>query len=394
MVSTKHCDLAIAGGGLAGGMIALALAMRRPELRVVLVDQGETIGGEGHIWAFRHDDVADAHRWLLAPLVGHGWRGYDIALPGRRRRFGTPVYAVHAERLDEAVRRAMPAHTILTGRKIVAANKTTLLIDGGDRVQAKAVIDARGAGDLKRLDTAWRTCVAETLRLTEPHGLERPIWVDATIDQSAGPRHLRILPLDADIVRIEDVALADTPEADGEASGARIAEYAAAKGWTVAETQRSEAGALPLALGGDFDAYWQSGAKDVAKAGLRAGLFHPATGLSLPDAVRTAAFVAHLGNPGSRTVHEAMRNFAHESWDARRPYRLFARMLMQAADADRRAARFRRFHEGRRTMIERFHAMRSTRADRWRLIARCRLPLGQMLAAMRDGNSGHAGGRA
>ena len=42
-------------------------------------------------------------------------------------------------------------------------------------------------------------------------------------------------------------------------------------------------------LGGDFDAYWRSTGTDLAKAGMRAGLFHPTTGYSLPDAVRLAS---------------------------------------------------------------------------------------------------------
>ena len=32
------CDLAIVGGGLAGGLIALAVARQRPELKIVLIE--------------------------------------------------------------------------------------------------------------------------------------------------------------------------------------------------------------------------------------------------------------------------------------------------------------------------------------------------------------------
>jgi L-2-hydroxyglutarate oxidase LhgO len=37
-------DLAIAGGGLAGALIALALRARRPELRVVVIESGDSAG--------------------------------------------------------------------------------------------------------------------------------------------------------------------------------------------------------------------------------------------------------------------------------------------------------------------------------------------------------------
>ena len=37
-MATREADIAIIGGGLAGGLIALALAERRPELDVLLVE--------------------------------------------------------------------------------------------------------------------------------------------------------------------------------------------------------------------------------------------------------------------------------------------------------------------------------------------------------------------
>ena len=49
---------------------------------------------------------------------------------------------------------------------------------------------------------------------------------------------------------------------------------------------------LPVVLGGDFEAYWGSTGTALAKAGMRAGLFHPTTGYSLPDAVRLACLIA------------------------------------------------------------------------------------------------------
>ena len=44
-------DIAIAGGGLAGGLIALALHRARPELAVVLIESGAEPGGN-HRWSW------------------------------------------------------------------------------------------------------------------------------------------------------------------------------------------------------------------------------------------------------------------------------------------------------------------------------------------------------
>ncbi len=51
MGTTIRCDLAIVGGGLAGGLIALAVKARAPSCDVRIVEGGTTLGGE-HVWSF------------------------------------------------------------------------------------------------------------------------------------------------------------------------------------------------------------------------------------------------------------------------------------------------------------------------------------------------------
>lgn len=384
MAQTKHCDLAIAGGGLAGGLIALALAARRPSLRVVLVEEGETLGGN-HIWSFFHTDIADEDRWLLAPLVSYGWRGYDVAFARRRRKLGTPYYSILSERLDAVARKTLPDHVIWTGRRIASLNKTTILIEGGDRVQAKAVIDARGAGDLGLLDLGWQKFVGQVVTLAEPHGLQRPLLMDATVDQLDGYRFVYTLPLDARRLLIEDTYYSDGPALDEVMVADRIARYAAAHEWTITHVERQESGVLPVALGGDFDGYWASGGKDIAKAGVRAGLFHPTTGYSLPDAVRLATTIAGLENPASRTIHDILRDYARARWNERGFERLLARMLFRAADPGERHRVMARFYGLNRPLIERFYAGQPSRRDKFRILAgKPPVPIGRALAVMRE----------
>ena len=45
------CDIAIVGGGLAGGLTAYALSVKRPDLSVRLIDPSATFGGN-HVWSF------------------------------------------------------------------------------------------------------------------------------------------------------------------------------------------------------------------------------------------------------------------------------------------------------------------------------------------------------
>jgi drug/metabolite transporter (DMT)-like permease len=62
------------GSNLAGPLqessvlIALALAKMRPELHVVLIEQGQSFGGN-HIWSYFASDILPEHRWLTAPKL-------------------------------------------------------------------------------------------------------------------------------------------------------------------------------------------------------------------------------------------------------------------------------------------------------------------------------------
>ncbi len=78
-----------------------------------------------------------------------------------------------------------------------------------------------------------------------------------------------------------------------------IADYVVRRGWAVRHVLREESGALPIPLGGRGEAFWPD---ETVRIGMRAGLFHPTTGYSLPDAVATAELLAgmDLQRPGSR----------------------------------------------------------------------------------------------
>ena len=112
-MATREADIAIIGGGLAGGLIALGLAERRPELDVVVVEQDDKLGGN-HVWSFFGPDVPRADRWLLERLVVKGWRGYDVAFPGFDRALTTTSYSVTSDRLAYELRQTLPSRAMRT----------------------------------------------------------------------------------------------------------------------------------------------------------------------------------------------------------------------------------------------------------------------------------------
>src|SRR3546814_3139044 len=100
---------------------------------------------------------------------------------------------------------------------------------------------------------------------------------------------------------------------DADVLKARIGEYVGARGWTVAGVAREEAGALPVALGGDIAAYLASGGP-APNLGVRAGLFYPTTGYSLPDAVRAAVELARLPHISAAATARVMEATARKLW--------------------------------------------------------------------------------
>jgi lycopene beta-cyclase len=339
----------IAGGGLAGSLAALALAKLRPEIELLLVEQGGTFGGN-HIWSFFDADVAPEDRWLVDPFVDRRWESYDVRFPGRERTLASGYNSSRSELLDRLVReRLRPDQYRL----------------GATPDEGEIHIDARGACALDALELGWQKFVGREYRLARPHGLERPVVMDATVDQAEGYRFVYCLPFGDDRLLIEDTYYSSDATLDRDEIGRRIETYARARSWEFAELEKEETGVLPVATGGDFDAFWPADDRR-GRIGLRGGFFHPTTGYSLPDAVRTAMLIASQNDFSS--IGATLRNEAKRLWRARRFYRLLGRMLFHAADPPERYRVLQHFYRLDRSVIERFYAARSTAADGLRIL--------------------------
>lgn len=387
MATTISCDLAIVGGGLAGGLLALALAARRPELDVRLVEGGLSVGGN-HLWSFFDADVDADHRWLVEPLVAHRWPGYFVSFPDLTRRLEQPYNSVFSERLDAAVRAALPGERLITGARALGVSATAVVLADGRRIDAGAVIDARGMGDAAALELGWQKFVGREIVTAAPHGLNRPVVMEATVEQIDGYRFVYLLPFGPNRLFVEDTYYSNGPALDVGAVEARIAAYCAARGWSLlpAPDVRRETGVLPVVISGDFEAYWTAGGRDVPKAGVRAGLFHPTTGYSLPDAVRTAAAVAEARDLSAPALHDLLHGHAARAWRARGFYRMLDRMLFHAAEPAERYRVLRHFYRQDPALIARFYAARTTALDGLRILSgRPPVPVGRAIVALSGG---------
>ncbi|MCJ2184147.1 lycopene beta-cyclase CrtY [Novosphingobium sp. 1949] len=377
-------DLAVVGGGLAGSLVALAFAHGRPDLRLVLVEAGERIGGD-HIWSFFESDLAEAERALLDPLVAARWSGYDVCFPGYTRTLDTAYASVTSARLDSAIRARLPGCALRLGVPVTALDPQAVYLADGARIAARAVIDARGAHGLAHMTGGWQTFLGQMIETARPHGITRPVVMDARVRQQGGYRFVYLLPFSPTRIFVEDTYYADRPAIDRDLLRCRIADYASDHGWDIAEVVYEETGALPVIARGDFAAFWNAGAagRAVARAGVRAALVHPLTSYSLPDAARFAVHLSRLDKVTAQSLGRVSHEWAAHHWRNGRFYRMLSTMLFGAAQPHERWRMLARFYRLPAPLIERFYAGRSSLGDRVRILAgKPPVPVGAALAAL------------
>ncbi|VXB67259.1 lycopene beta-cyclase CrtY [Brevundimonas sp. G8] len=371
-------DLLLIGGGLANGLLALRLSQVRPDLDVRIVEAADTLGGV-HTWSFFESDLTASQQAWIDPLVAHRWSGYAVRFPQFDRSLSTGYRSVTAERFAAVVSAALPGQ-IMLGAPVVSVSETEAVLADGRRLMARAVIDGRGPVNTPDLALGFQKFVGLEVRLAAPHGLTAPIVMDARVDQAGGYRFLYTLPFDDRTLLIEDTRYTDAAELDRDVFRKGVLDYAAQQGWDIAEVLREEDGVLPVALDGDITAHLTR-LGPTALSGLRAGLFHPTTGYSLPDAVRLADRLAN--DFQGVNLAADIRRHAGEVWAARRFYRLLNRMLFRAARPEERYRVLERFYRLPQPLIERFYAAGSTLADKARILSgKPPVPIGAALTCL------------
>lgn len=366
----------LVGGGLQNGLLAMALLARHPGARLALVEKAPALGGN-HTWCFHADDVPEAARAFVTPLVAHRWPGYEVRFPGLARSLDTPYAAVTSATLDRVVRARLaeaPGCDLFLDTEVIEVGGREVVLGNGRVLAAELVIDARGPelcarADVDRARTGYQKFFGLELRVHQPHGLERPVLMDATVPQTDGFRFLYTLPLDRDRLLVEDTYFSDTPDLDHAATRAGILAHAAARGLAIAEVVRAESGVLPLPwqppepLDLDELAAAEPG---PLRAGYQGGWFHPVTGYSFPLAVRLALHVAgtpiaDVRGPGLARLARAHRK--QVQYGCR-----LNKMLFRWFPPAQRYHVLERFYRLPEPTIRRFYALALTTGDRARIL--------------------------
>lgn len=360
----REYDYVAVGGGLQSALLVLTLRAQRPQARIAVIEQGPRLGGN-HTWSFHGSDLdAAAQRWIQ-PLVVHRWEGYDVRFPEFTSILDRSYMSINTARLHDVVQGqlAVEGSDLFTGCVASGVHSDRVVLEDGRELRAGLVIDARGPDSVERpAECGFQKFLGQELRLTRDHGLQRPILMDACVDQTHGYHFVYALPIAPDRLLVEDTFFNTSPEIHHDQSRRTMQEWCEARGWHMASVEREEEGVLPMPWSGSLPA---TGTGPI-RGGYAGGWFHPGTGFSLPVAARLAQAIASLSIADIRAG--GLRPWFIEQQRQSEYCHFLNRLLFRWYPPHMRQHIFARFYRLPDDLIERFYALRLKPADRLRLV--------------------------
>ena len=357
-------DMIIVGAGLSGLLTAWRCLDVNPELRIAVFESSDQIAGD-HTWSFNLTDVAEHLREWIEPFIAYRWDSYDVKFPKRKRTLGIPYCTGNSETL-----RACVKPHIDSGRLKLRLNKSVkilapdhVILEGGERFEARCVLDARGFEPNDDVFLGYQKFVGHVIKTKLPHGVARPIIMDATVAQLGGYRFVYCLPYSETELLVEDTYYTDGPELKSQEVDARIKDYIReCLSVDDYEIVRREKGVLPITLGVD------GVIQNNTKIGIRGGYYHAVTGYSLPDALRVAEAMSLYAENDFAFIEKITRISQNDHRSNESFLRLLNRMLFRAAKPEERYSVLQRFYGLNQGLIERFYAGQLTRRDKARIL--------------------------
>lgn len=370
----KNRDVVITGAGLAGSLLALRLKMRRPDLRLLLIDRSST-GNLRKTWSCHASDLEE-HEWACS-LAEQTWPGYEVQFPKYRRRLESAYVRLTPQRLEAKLRHEL-GDEVRFDCEVHQINPTSVVLKDGTRIHADVVIDSTRSLRMSEARGGFQKFAGCELRFTKPHGLREPILMDANVEQIDGFRFFYVLPLTDQNLLIEDTRFSQTAEFVPEAYFAEVLSYAHRSFGERPEILKQEFGVLPLPFA--FEPREESSAPSI---GMAAGFFHVVTGYSVPMALDVADAIADLPTINEKTVRTCLRIELAKIDRERSYFHLLNKMMFRACEAPLRYRIFERFYSMTPSLIARFYKGHLSFTDKARiLIGRPPVPLLRALSAL------------
>ena len=364
--------MVILGAGLSGLLTAWRCLELNPKLKITLIDANSEIAGD-HTWSFNLNDIdTELQKWVR-PFIAHQWDAYDVKFPTRQRTLNITYCTGNSETLKSCVRPLIDSGrlSLKLNSRVQDIGEDIVFLEGGEEIHSALILDARGFEPNPERYLGYQKFVGHVIRTEQPHGVERPIIMDATVPQLGGYRFVYCLPYSDTELLVEDTYYADGADMKSQEVDARIRDYIESQlNITSYEVARRETGILPITIAIKPDVY------APMSIGIRGGYYHAVTGYSFPDAAKVADKLAHqilsLVNGGqkitNRNLQLAMQNMQREHYSSERFFRLLNRMLFRAAKPQERYMVLQRFYGLGEGLIERFYAGDLTWRDKVRIL--------------------------
>ncbi len=363
----RDFDYILVGGGLQNGLIALSLLYRDPAVRLLLIEKHEKLGGD-HTWSFHASDVPTGSLTWFEPLVCHRWPTTEIRFPNFRRQMETGYGSILSNQFHRVIKERLarsPHGEIRLGTEVSRIDAREVTLEDGTTYSAHWVIDSRGPVPQAK-GTGYQKFVGWEVDLAEGRLPRHPVVMDSLVPQRDGYRFVYVLPFSRTRGLIEDTSFSNSPTLDRTAMRKAIVDYLHDQGWVVGRLIREESGVLPMPWARPVADRSPQDQVGLLHAGYQGGWFHPATGYSLPIAVRLAQAIAdaHVGEPLETVIARMRVEHAGQARFAR----FLNRLLFAGFEPADRWNVFERFYRFPADMIERFYALAITREDQRKLV--------------------------
>lgn len=346
---------------MSSSILAYRLLRSRPEINFLILEKEASFSSR-ETWSFHSSDLLSKDMEWVLPLTSKTWSGYDVVFPEMKRQLIGAQY--HSVRSFDLHRKLDLVRYTRFLAEVSSLSDQGVYLRNGEFLSAKCVIDGRGLLKSSSIRAGFQKFVGIDFELSEPHGLSRPLLMDASVEQIDGYRFFYMLPWTESNLLIEDTRYSSSPNYDLVSYRKEIIAYAEKKGLKILRETRIEHASLPIPL----KSLSVDNKKSPPMIGTKAGFFHHATGYSFPVAVHVANQLVNLRSYDPNSVKSCLSKIRLDLSPGNNFSSFLNRMLFCGAEPRERRKIFSRFYRLPEPLIQRFYAGKLAKLDYARIL--------------------------